>query len=76
MAKLAIFDTDMLWESCLKFHLEQHSHSMSEANIARLASYYALRSTRNVRVKVNDSRQFWSSPVQSDGLVWFKAKIK
>ena len=37
LAKLAIFATDMLWESCLKFNLEQLSHSMSVANIASLA---------------------------------------
>ena len=37
MAKLAIFFTDMLWESCQKFYLEQLSHSMSVANIAILA---------------------------------------
>ena len=36
--KLAIFSTGMLWESCSKFNLEQLSHSMSVANIARLAS--------------------------------------
>ena len=37
-AKLAIFTTDMLWESCLKFDFEQLSHSMFCKNIARLAS--------------------------------------
>ena len=36
-AKLAIFATDMLWESCLEFNLEQLSHSMFCKNIARLA---------------------------------------
>ena len=36
-AKLAIFATDMLWESCLKFNFEQLSHSMSVANIPSLA---------------------------------------
>ena len=36
-AKLAIFATDMLWESCLKLNLEQLSHSMSVANITSLA---------------------------------------
>ena len=35
-AKLATFDTDMLWESCSKFTLDQLSHSMSVANIASL----------------------------------------
>ena len=38
LAKLAIFATDMLWESCLKFDFEQLSHSMFCKNIARLAS--------------------------------------
>ena len=37
VAKLAIFSTDMLWIICCKFNLEQHSHSMSVANIAILA---------------------------------------
>ena len=36
-AKLAIFATDMLWESCLEFNLEQLSHSMFCKNIACLA---------------------------------------
>ena len=36
-AKLEIFSTDMLWESCSKFNLEQLSHSMSVANIVSLA---------------------------------------
>ena len=36
MANLAIFSKDMLWESCLKFNLEQLSHSMCRANIAIL----------------------------------------
>ena len=37
-AKLTIFFTDMLWESCLKFDFEQLSHSMFCKNIAHLAS--------------------------------------
>ena len=36
-AKLAMFTTDMLWESCLKFDFEQLSHSMFCKTIARLA---------------------------------------
>ena len=36
-AELAIFSTDMLWESCSKFNLEQLSHSKSVANITSLA---------------------------------------
>ena len=36
-AKLAIFTTDMLWESCLKFDFEQLSHSMFCKKIAHLA---------------------------------------
>ena len=36
-AKLAIFATDMLWESCCKLNLEQLSHSMFCKNITRLA---------------------------------------
>ena len=36
-AKLAIFDTDMLWESCLEFNLEQLSHSMFCKNIAHFS---------------------------------------
>ena len=36
MANLAILSTDMLWESCLKFNLEQLSHSMFVTNIAIL----------------------------------------
>ena len=36
-AKLAIFFTDMLWESCSEFNLEQLSHSMFCKNIAHLA---------------------------------------
>ena len=36
MANLAILSTDMLWESCLKFNLEQLSHSMCVTNIAIL----------------------------------------
>ena len=37
LAKLAIFATDMLWESCSKLNFKQLSHSMSVANIASLA---------------------------------------
>ena len=37
-AKIAIFATDMLWESCLEFNFEQLSQSMFCKNIARLAS--------------------------------------
>ena len=37
-AKIIIFCTDMLWESCSKSNLEQLSHSMFCKNIARLAS--------------------------------------
>ena len=36
-AKLAIFTTDMLWESCSKVNFKQRFHSMSVANIASLA---------------------------------------
>ena len=36
-AKLAIFPTDMLLESCSKFNFRQLFHSMSVANIANLA---------------------------------------
>ena len=36
----------MLWENCLKFSLEQLSHSMSVANIASLASLVVARETR------------------------------
>ena len=36
-AKLAIFATDMLWESCSKLNSKQLSYSMSVANIASLA---------------------------------------
>ena len=36
-AKLAIFTTDMPWESCLKFDFEQLSHSMFCKNIACFA---------------------------------------
>ena len=36
-AKLAIFATDMLWESCSKLNFEQLAHSMSVENIASLA---------------------------------------
>ena len=36
-AKLAIFATDMLWESCCKLNLEQLSYSMFCKNIAHLA---------------------------------------
>ena len=36
-AKLAIFATDILWESCSKLNLKQLSYSMSVANIASLA---------------------------------------
>ena len=36
-AKIAIFATDMLWESCLEFNFEQLSHSMFCKNIASLA---------------------------------------
>ena len=38
LAKQAIFATDMLWGSCLKFEFEQLSYSMFYKNIARLAS--------------------------------------
>ena len=38
LAKLAIFATDILWESCSKFNLEQLSQSMFVANIARWVS--------------------------------------
>ena len=37
MAKIAIFSTDILWESCHEFIFKQLSHSMSVANIAILA---------------------------------------
>ena len=37
LAKLSIFATDMLWESCSKLNFKQLSNSMSEANIASLA---------------------------------------
>ena len=36
-AKLAIFSTDMPWESCSKLNFEQLSHSMPVENIASLA---------------------------------------
>ena len=36
-AKLAIFPTDMLWESCSKLNFRQLFHSMSVANMASLA---------------------------------------
>ena len=45
-AKLAIFPTDMLWESCSKLNFKQLSHSMSVANIASLASLVVARETR------------------------------
>ena len=36
LAKLSIFATDMLWESCSKLNFEQLSHSMPVENIASL----------------------------------------
>ena len=36
-SQINTFFTDMQWKSCLKFNLEQLSHSMSGANIASLA---------------------------------------
>ena len=36
LAKRAIFATDMLQESCLKFYLEQLSYNISIANISSL----------------------------------------
>ena len=36
-AKLAIFPTDMLWESCSELNFRQFFHSMSVANMASLA---------------------------------------
>ena len=36
-AKLAIFATDILWESCSKLNFEQLSHTMSIVNVAILA---------------------------------------
>ena len=36
-AKLAIFATNMLWESCSELNLKRLSYSMSVANIANLA---------------------------------------
>ena len=35
-AKLAIFGTDILWESCSKLNLEQLFHTMSIVNVARM----------------------------------------
>ena len=42
-AKIAIFATDMLWESCLEFDFEQLSQSMFCKNIARLASIQGIQ---------------------------------
>ena len=36
LAKLAIFATDMLWESCSKFYSEHFSHNMFCQNIVSL----------------------------------------
>ena len=36
LAKLAIFATDMLWESCSKFHFKHTCHNMFYQNIVSL----------------------------------------
>ena len=36
LAKLAIFATDMLWESCSKFHYKHFCHNMFYQNIVSL----------------------------------------
>ena len=40
-AKLAIFATDILWESCSKYDFKQLFHSMSVQNMAILATNHA-----------------------------------
>ena len=36
LAKLAIFATDILWESCSKFHFKHICHNMFSQNIVSL----------------------------------------
>ena len=61
-AKLAIFSTDMLWESCSKFNLEQLSYSMSVANIARLASCSGSQvSLATAKLVIFSTEMLWES---------------
>ena len=61
-AKLAIFATDMLWESCLEFNLEQLSHSMFCKNIAHLASIHETKvSIANAKRAIFLQNILWES---------------
>ena len=54
-AKLAIFATDMLWESCSKLNFEQLSHTMSIVNVAILAV-----ARKNVSIATNYEKSFFT----------------
>ena len=54
-AKLAIFATDILWESCSKLNFEQLSHTMSIVNVAILAV-----ARKNMSIATNYEKMFFS----------------
>ena len=57
LAKLAIFATDMLWESCSKLNFEQLSHSMSVSKIngyARIQGKTSFLATAKLAIFATD----------------------
>ena len=54
-AKLAIFATDILWESCFKLNFEQLSHTMSIVNVDILAV-----TRKNMSLATNYKKMFFS----------------
>ena len=54
-AKLAIFATDILWESCSKLNFEQLSHTMSIVNVAILAV-----ARKNMSIATDYEKMFFS----------------
>ena len=54
-AKLAIFATDILWESCSKLNFEQLSHTMSIVNVAILAG-----ARENMSIATDYEKMFFS----------------
>ena len=54
-AKLAIFATDILWESCSKLNFEQLSYTMSIVNVAILAV-----ARKNMSIATNYKKMFFN----------------
>ena len=52
--KLVIFATDILWESCFKFDLDQLSYCMSVANITSLAVANVCLATSKIAIFATD----------------------